>query len=139
MKMDYRITNCSEAHFDEIGQYIKAYELDNRALKREEFLIAAQEEQLLGFGRIRQHSDCSELCSLGVLEAVRLCGIGSALVKALAAKAKPPLFLACIIPSFFEPLGFQICDQYPASMSDKLDYCHSTLPVTEPYVVMVKK
>lgn len=139
MKIGYRITSCSKAYFEQVERYIDEYRLDNRALQRKEFLIALREKELLAFGRIRQHSDCSELCSLGVLEPVRLHGIGRALAEALTAMASPPLFLACVIPSFFMPLGFQVCDQYPASMSDKLSYCRGALPVEEPYVVMVKK
>lgn len=139
MNPGYQITACSEAHFSQVKRYIDAYGLDDRELDRGEFLVAVQKQALLGFGRIRRHSDCSELCSLGVTEPMRLRGIGRALTESLAAMAKPPLFLVCTIPAFFMPPGFQICNQYPASMSDKLDYCRSALPVEEPYVVMVKK
>jgi N-acetylglutamate synthase-like GNAT family acetyltransferase len=110
--------------------------LDNRALNKEEFLVAMSNNELVGFGRIRQRENCHELCSLGVIEPKRLQGIGKELVKALIKKSKTPLFLVCIIPSFFEPFGFCVVDEFPAQMQEKLNYCTSELIVPEKYIVM---
>ncbi len=123
--------------FDFIKVHIAKFELDDRELKKEEFLIVKDiGNKVVAFGRIRKHSTCDELCSLGVIEPQRLKGIGKILSKELIKKANEPLFLTCIIPKFFEPLGFQITKEYPQELKDKLNYCTDKLYVPEEYVVM---
>lgn len=130
------VINASVSDFELIKGFIKQFELDNRELKNDEFLVAKQNNELLGFGRVRQHNNCSELCSLGVIETERLKGIGKRLVKELTNKSPNNLYLVCIIPDFFKPLGFTVVNQYPQAMQQKLDYCTSELVVPETYVVM---
>lgn len=76
------------------------------------------------------------MCSLGVIEPERLKGVGKQLVQALIQKADSPLFLVCIIPSFFSPFGFITVSEYPEEMQEKLNYCTSELVVPEKYIVM---
>lgn len=122
--------------FDLIKQYIKQFELDDRKLSVHEFVVAKENDCLLGFGRIRKHNGCDEFCSLGVIEPERSKGIAQELIKARIKLATQPIYLVCIIPEFFEPLGFEIVDVYPPEIQDKLNYCTSELVVPEPYVVM---
>ncbi|MBI3520731.1 MAG: GNAT family N-acetyltransferase [Bacteroidetes bacterium] len=119
-----------------IKEFIRQFELDNRALLSHQFLVAKENNEVLGFGRIREHEDCSELCSLGVTEPKRLQGIGKQLVKALILKAQQPLYLVCIIPDFFIPFGFTVVSHYPNALEEKVQYCTSELIVPEKYVVM---
>jgi len=135
MKLELRIPSSEE--FQQICQSIAEYELDNRGLEAEQFIAAFNSGKLVGFGRLRQHPDCTELCSLGVITSLRRRGIGKAIVNALIQKAPSTLYLSCIIPDFFIPAGFRITEDYPSSMKDKLSYCTSELVVPEPYVVMV--
>ncbi|MES2761006.1 MAG: GNAT family N-acetyltransferase [Bacteroidota bacterium] len=130
------IKQASEQDFKLIKQLIKQFELDDRVLDCTQFLAAKSNNELLGFGRIRIRENCSELCSLGVTEPKRLQGIGKQLVKELILKADQPLYLACIIPNFFTPFGFEVVSQYPEEMQEKLNYCSSELIVPETYVVM---
>ncbi len=122
--------------FKQICDYINEFELDNRALQQDEFIGAYRNDELVGFGRIRKHTDCNELCSLGVITNERRKGIGKALVNALIKKESENLYLVCIIPNFFEPLGFVETSKYPASIQDKIDYCSNELVVPEKYVAM---
>jgi N-acetylglutamate synthase-like GNAT family acetyltransferase len=122
--------------FQRIKDYITEFELDNRALKQEEFIAAFRNDELVGFGRIREYADCSELCSLGVVTLHRRQGVGKALVKALIEKAQSDLFLVCIIPDFFIPLGFAVTEIYPAAIRDKISYCTYELIAPEKYVAM---
>lgn len=110
--------------------------MDNRELFEEEFLVAVNDDELVGFGRIRRRQNCSELCSLGVVETERMKGVGKQIVKQLILKSEQPLYLACIIPEFFEPFGFEVVDTYPEDMQEKVNYCTSELVVSEKYVVM---
>lgn len=126
----------SEHEFLQIRNYIHQFELDNRNLKQEEFIAAFRENELVGFGRLREHSDCVELCSLGVVTQHRRQGIGKAIVSELIKKSKSSIHLVCIIPDFFTPFKFQIVKNYPSAIQDKLDYCTQELIVPESYVVM---
>ncbi len=131
-----KIREPDKNDFLKIRTLIELFELDNRQLLKEQFLATSSQIGLIGFGRIRDYTNCSELCSLGVIEPQRYKGIGKQLVKALIQKAKNPLYLVCVIPDFFEPLGFTIVKKYPDELKDKLEYCTSTLVVEEKYVVM---
>ena len=126
----------SEKEFLQIRNYIQQFELDDRNLKKEEFTAAFRVNELVGFGRLRKHSDCTELCSLGVVTQHRRKGIGKAIVKELIQRTNNSIHLVCIIPYFFEPLGFQIVANYPWAIQDKLNYCIQELVVPETYVVM---
>ena len=92
--------------------------------------------EVVGFGRIRHHKNCDELCSLGVIENERYKGIGKRLSQQLITSAIHPLYLVCIIPLFFENLGFKIVSEFPEELREKLNYCTSELAVPEKYVVM---
>ena len=112
------------------------FELDGRDMKDSEFLVAKAGEQLLGFGRIRVHSGCDEFCTLGIIESHRSTGIGKMIISAIIKASTQPLYLACIIPSYFEPYGFKIVHDVPFQMKAKLDYCNEALPTGDEYVVM---
>lgn len=129
----------SDADFKQIRDYIRDFELDDRELKKEEFCAAFSDGQLLGFGRLRKHADCLELCSLGVAEAYRHQGIGTAVTKELIRRAAQSIYLVCIIPEFFTPFGFYQVKEFPSSIQQKLDYCTQSLPVPETYVAMKRE
>lgn len=132
----YIVTSCSKSQFEDVVKYIAQFELDDRELKPEEFVTLSDEKELVGFGRVREHKTCSELCSLGVVEKYRDKGVGKQLMQAMIQKATQVPYLVCIIPSYFEDFGFSICHDYPAEIEDKLRYCVGSLPVEERYVVM---
>jgi N-acetylglutamate synthase-like GNAT family acetyltransferase len=134
--MNFQIRECIVEELNILKNYISQFELDDRSLHHSEFLVAEQNKNIIGFGRIREHKGCSELCSLGVIHPERNKGVGKTLTKALIQKAKQPLYLACIIPNYFEPFGFKICDDYPVELKDKLDYCTKELVVHATYVIM---
>jgi N-acetylglutamate synthase-like GNAT family acetyltransferase len=122
--------------FQQICAYIREFELDNRELQQEEFTAAFRENVLVGFGRLRKHIDCTELCSLGVVTNFRKQGIGKGIVEALIQRSSKSIHLVCIIPEFFSPFGFNIVEKYPAAILDKLHYCTQELQVPEAYVAM---
>jgi N-acetylglutamate synthase-like GNAT family acetyltransferase len=135
MKTEFRIPSTEE--FQQIVEYIREFELDDRDLQPEQFIAAFVQKQIAGFGRLRKHSTCTELCSLGVVTPLRGKGIGKSIVKELIRTADDDIYLSCIIPSFFTPFGFQITENYPSPMKEKLDYCESELTVPECYVIML--
>lgn len=134
--MELYLGPCSPQHFESVKKYIHEFELDDRELKQQEFIIALRNQKLVGFGRIREYATCSEMCSMGVITSERSKGVAKHLTEALIRKVTQPLFLVCIIPSFFEPFNFTVVNEYPLPLQQKLDYCTGNLPVEEPYVVM---
>jgi len=131
------IHQSSFEDFEQITQFVRQFELDNRDLQRAQFLVAKDVNQkIIGFGRIRKYNDCDELCSLGVIEAHRNKGIAKKIVEALINIATPPIYLVCIIPHYFEKSGFKIVTEFPTEISHKLNYCTFELIVPEEYVVM---
>lgn len=133
-----KIRGADDADTEFLMKGIKEFWLDGAGFLATQFLIAEKDGKRIGFGRIREHADCNELCTLGVLEKERNKGVGRMLIKALTEKAgrQRELYLVCIIPPLFEPLGFEIVNTYPASMADKLYRCETELSVPEKYVVM---
>lgn len=135
--MEFSLRSPTNKEFQTICDFIREFELDNRDLKKEQFILAVAGNQVLGFGRLRKHADCTELCSLGVVTPHRMKGIGKAIVQELIKDSTDAVFLVCIIPDFFTPLGFCVTEKYPASVRDKILYCTQELVVPESYVAMV--
>jgi N-acetylglutamate synthase-like GNAT family acetyltransferase len=134
--MELIIRKPTGSEFQMICNYIRDFELDDRGLHPEQFSAAFRDNELVGFGRLREHSDCTELCSLGVMTPLRRKGIGKSIVKELIKRAPEKLYLVCIIPDFFTPFNFKIINNYPSSIQNKLNYCTEQLVVSEPYVAM---
>jgi N-acetylglutamate synthase-like GNAT family acetyltransferase len=134
-----QISKAIEQDFDFIIQHIKLFDLDNRDLHFQQFVVAKLNDNIVGFGRIRKHNGCDEFCSLGIIEAFRNQGIAEALILTRIELSTQPIYLVCIIPEFFESLGFTITTEYPPEILDKLNYCICELTVPEPYVVMTFK
>lgn len=137
MKLELR--SPTEPEFQHICNYIHDFQLDDRELYKEQFTGAYKDNKLVGFGRLKKHEDCTELCSLGVITPLRGQGIGKAIVKELIKQTSDKLFLACIIPEFFQPFGFETVSEIPPSIINKLNYCSQELVVPEKYVAMMLK
>lgn len=136
IKNNIHICNAIEQDFDFIKEHIQLFDLDNRDLQFQQFVVAKIDGIIVGFGRIRKHNGCDEFCSLGIVEAYRKIGIAESLIKVRIKLATQPIYLVCIIPEFFEPMGFRIVTEFPPEILDKLNYCKNELVVDEPYVVM---
>jgi N-acetylglutamate synthase-like GNAT family acetyltransferase len=126
----------SHQEFTEVCELIKEYRLDDRDFKKEEFTIALQNNKLMAFGRLRKHTDCLELCSIGVLKTSRSKGIGTELVKHII-NNDFPIYVVSIIPDFFARFHFKLTSNYPSSIKQKINYCTQQLVVPEEYVAMV--
>lgn len=129
-----RIPDNSE--FSTIKIHVHEFELDDRELNPNEFTAAFFDSTLAGFGRLREYSNCTELCTLGIMEIHRNKGVAKKITRELILRAKNDLYLVCIIPDFFTAFGFSIVDEYPGNIKNKLDYCTANLVVPETYVVM---
>ncbi len=94
--------------------------LDYPGMDADRLWIAEEDGRIAGLVALKTHSDCLELCALGVDPSFRGKGAGKALVEALMAEAPGDVHLATIIPGFFEGCGFHIIREgIPAAFPDK--------------------
>lgn len=135
---------CSLKDFEAVQRYVNELHLDNREMQYHQFVVAFLKNTIIGFGRIREYDDSAEICSVGVLEPFRNKGVGKKLVYALIDNFyqnnkfnRKNLYVVTIIPPYFEKFGFEITEQFPKSINDKLQYCISHLSVPEKYAVMM--
>ncbi len=122
----------------DVLELLESVNLDMDQVHTQQFYLATLNDDIVGLGRILEHDDCAELCSLGVLESQRGLSIGSKLVKALMAKAEgSPLYVVTDIPKYFERFGFQLTEVYPLSIADKLQRCIESYDCESPVVMAI--
>jgi len=97
--------------------------LDYDGLESDRFWVAKSEGRLAGIVGLKRHTDCRELVALGVDPAFRSQGLGRTLVEALMAGAEGDVYLATIIPEFFERCGFRKAPVAPAGMAKNPAWC----------------
>lgn len=109
----------------EIECLAREMELDREDFSGGRFLAAKREEKIIGFGRIREYPQCVEIATVGVVKEERNKGVGSMIVSELIKSGPAEIYVTCVIPHFFERLGFQSVKQYPAVLQKKVDFCKS--------------
>ena len=60
------IRQAKETEIKKIRRMAEEFNLDSEDMPASEFLIAEENNKILGFGRVKKHTDCIELCSLFV-------------------------------------------------------------------------
>jgi N-acetylglutamate synthase-like GNAT family acetyltransferase len=118
-----RIRKAKKSDFSNVIHLSQKYDLDYTSMEADDFWVAEEGKKILGIVGLKKHDDCLELCSLGVEEIYRNRGIAKKLVLALLKKAKGNVYLATVIPGFFEKFGFEKANVIPASMIKKSDWC----------------
>jgi N-acetylglutamate synthase-like GNAT family acetyltransferase len=81
------------------------------SLHWQNFLIAEDNDQIVGIGQIKPHGDGSrELASIAVIPERRQQGIASAIIRTLLAKANGTLYLTCRaqLETFYNRFGFRV-------------------------------
>lgn len=104
--------------------------LDYPGLESDRLWVAEEGGRIIGLVALKPHADCLELCALGVDRAHRGRGLAKALIEALMAEAPEDVYLATIIPDFFEGCGFLILrTDIPAAFPAKrqTDWCEGCL------------
>ena len=84
--------------------------LEYPGLETDAIWVAEEDDEIVGLVALKEHDDCLELCALGVNPADRGRGVAKALVEALMTEASGDVYLATIIPGFFEGCGFHIIE-----------------------------
>jgi amino-acid N-acetyltransferase len=103
-----QIRPAVEADQSTIKQLVSAEQLDPSALHWSHFVIAENNDQVVGIGQIRPHPRGRELGSLVVQEDFREQGVGTLIVNALLEKEKGDVFLECesSMGAYYSQFGF---------------------------------
>ncbi len=104
------IRPATEQDQDTIKHIVRAARINPMDLDWRRFWIAEAAGAVIGVGQIKPHKDGSrELASLAVIPERQGQGVGSALVCALMAHEKPPLFLFCqdALEAYYARFGFR--------------------------------
>lgn len=121
--MDIKILPASETDFPVIERLAKSFDLDWEDVSREQFLVAKKMNNMVGFGRLRKHPECTEVATVGVIQSERSKGVGTSIVNELLRIAPKEIYVTCVIPEFFSRFGFQPVKQYPSVLQKKVDFC----------------
>ncbi len=119
-KLEIRKANDSDIPF--LNEEIKNMNLDGRDFDIHEFTMATLNNSRAAFVRVKNHGDCKELLSLGVKPLVRNGNIGKKLVNHLQSENNE-LYLATVIPNYFEKLNFKSVNEFPKSLHQKVNDC----------------
>jgi N-acetylglutamate synthase-like GNAT family acetyltransferase len=104
-----------------IAAYIEEFRLDNENLKYEQFIVAEEKGNIVGFGRIKPYEYGFELGCVAVLEGYRNRSVGSAVVRKLIQDfPHKDIWITTGIPDYFERFGFQPADNAPHEIVDKI-------------------
>lgn len=97
--------------------------LDSPGMEEDAFWVAEDNGRIEGVCGLKRHPDCLELYALGVEEGERGQGIGGDLVRTLVREVKGDIYLATVIPAFFERVGFSRTSEFPRSMVKGGEWC----------------
>jgi len=122
--------------FEQVKQFVQDFWLDDTDLQPQQFRVLADNGNVIAFGRLREHADATELCTIGVAKDFQNKGFGKEMVSHLISLARRDVYLVTVIPGFFAKLGFTKVEQYPLSIKGKIDMCIRDYHVDEPYFVM---
>ncbi len=121
--MNATIVPASEKDMPVIERLAKSFDLDWEDISWKQFLVAKRENEIIGFGRLRIYSDCTEVATVGVIQPERNKGVGTSIVKELISIGPKEIFVTCVIPNFFSRVGFKTVKQYPSVLRKKVDFC----------------
>lgn len=130
---------ATQADMAFIDLLAKKFDLDCEEMSWEQFVTAKRRDEIIGFGRLRKYSGCTELATVGVLPRERKKGIGIAIVNELIRTGPNEIFVTCVIPDFFTRFGFKTVKEYPSVLQKKVDFCKSFDFCEEQIFVMVRR
>jgi len=107
----------------EIRRIARDCDVDYDDMERDDFLVADESGRLAGIVGLKRHPGGLELVALGVDPARRKSGVGGRLVAALLHGLRQDVYLATVIPDYFERLGFERVAGFPAGMAKDPDWC----------------
>jgi len=117
-----RIRHATSMDMPLIEDKIRQYRLDASNPRYEEFVVAFEDGEFLGFGRLKKTGAMYEIGCVAVVEEKRGRGIGSSIIKHLIEYA--PVDIVYVITdmvSYFSRLGFTVMKEGAKELYDSLD------------------
>ena len=102
-----KIRHATEADMGFIVEYLKKYQLDTEGLDYSQFVVATEDGNLVGFGRLKKTGKTYEIGSVVVIEERKDRGIDSLIIQHLIDFS--PVNMVCVITDLadhFRKLGF---------------------------------
>jgi len=132
-----KIRRAEKEDFPQITSLARKLGLDYERMEDDSFWLAEDKGRIAGLVALKKHGDCHELCALGVDPHRRNRGLGRKLVQTLLLSADRDIYLATVIPGFFEKCGFERTVHIPSSMKKSPEWCEGCSK--ELCTVMVRK
>jgi N-acetylglutamate synthase-like GNAT family acetyltransferase len=133
-----RISHASEADMGVIKEAMEREGLDTIDLRPEEFVIAMENGQLVGFGRIRKSGDIGAMGCAVLAEGEKKHGIGHLIADHLVRYASvDKIYVMADQADYFRRLGFQETD--PSDRKVEFEIACAMVEKGEDRVLMVKE
>ena len=71
MSTGITINPALQKEFRVIEHLAKSFDLDCEDVSWKQVLVAKREENIIGFGRLRNYSECTEVATIGVIHSER--------------------------------------------------------------------
>lgn len=138
-KLSAQIRSASPVDMPFIKNCIEKFRLDDEDLNCQQFIVAVEANEIVGFGRIRHHEKVYGLGCVGVVENRRNQGIGKTIVEHLInIFPSNDVYITTDLLDYFERFGFRKIELGPSELIEKLKrVCKSKC--REGAVVMVYK
>jgi N-acetylglutamate synthase-like GNAT family acetyltransferase len=108
-----QIRPAADQDMPTIRRLAEAYALDTERLEADQFLVAVERGQIVGFGRLKPYPDAVELGCLGVVPERRRNGIARQLIEHLLARVDGDVYVTTDLPEFARRLGFVETEMHP--------------------------
>lgn len=104
-----------------VKRCIERFRLDDEELDYQQFIVAVESKEIVGFGRIRPHKEVYELGCVGVVEEQRNQGIGEMIVEHLINRfPTDDVYITTDLTEYFERFGFKKIEPGPKELVEKL-------------------
>ncbi|MBI5739712.1 MAG: GNAT family N-acetyltransferase [Nitrospirae bacterium] len=117
-----KIRHATSMDMPLIEEKIRRYRLDATDLRYEEFVVAVEDGEFIGFGRLRKTGAMYEIGCVAVVEERRGKGIGASIIRHLLDYAPVDMvYVVTDMVSYFSRLGFTVMKEGAKQLYDSLD------------------
>ena len=125
---DIFVKQAEESDLEQILTHLEDFQLDDTNVAYEQFYIAVNNQEIIGFGRIKPYDKIYELSSVGVLPEHRSKGVGQKLINYLIdIFPSNDIWITTKIDEYFKQFGFKECHTPPEEIQYKQIYICSKL------------
>ncbi len=116
------IRHATEADMVFVEENVKKYRLDADDLDASQFVVAAENGDIIGFGGLRKTGDVYDIGCVVVIEKQRRSGIGASLVRHLLEYAPvKTVYVVTDFVDYFKRLGFTEAKKKPKELMRRLE------------------